>query len=303
MDPTIPDGSLLVSYSTIDVSQGDIITFYSDQSESLITHRIVGEDEEGLITQGDNNPTTDQEIGISPLTQEQVRSKAVNFGGSPLYIPYLGTIVLLIQSNLIPIILLILIGQIGISLVRNRISTYRVHSNLVAKDIFQPLFIIVILVLTIVFIITATTISVPFVFTDNEATAQQQYVININEEEPTEKVTVTIDDSTLSKRLYVTNGFEIIERPTRNGSETTFTVRLPEQDTTGSYRTSLTIYKIPPGIPTDVAQQLVYISPVLPSGLSSIILILPFYLIYRFYIGPSTPIRNTRISRIIEKYN
>ena len=59
MRPTIEAGDLLFIHKENSYSEGDIVTYVNDQKQ-IVTHRIVGTDEEGLfITQGDNNKFED----------------------------------------------------------------------------------------------------------------------------------------------------------------------------------------------------------------------------------------------------
>lgn len=65
MEPTLRVDDYIIIRKTdpSDLAEGDIISFYSDQSDirgKLVTHRIVGVDEDGrFITRGDANPTED----------------------------------------------------------------------------------------------------------------------------------------------------------------------------------------------------------------------------------------------------
>ena len=65
MEPTLRVDDYIIIRKTdpSELAEGDIISFYSDQSDirgKLVTHRIVGVDEDGrFITRGDANPTED----------------------------------------------------------------------------------------------------------------------------------------------------------------------------------------------------------------------------------------------------
>lgn len=60
MEPTICAGDLVVYHDGTDITEGDIITFYSDAFPvPIVTHRVVAVTEHGYLTRGDNNPHSD----------------------------------------------------------------------------------------------------------------------------------------------------------------------------------------------------------------------------------------------------
>lgn len=75
-----------------DVSEGDVVTFYSQERDRLTTHRVIDKTPEGLITQGDNSFQTDQERGDPPITDSTLEGKVINFRGSVLTISNLATL-------------------------------------------------------------------------------------------------------------------------------------------------------------------------------------------------------------------
>lgn len=301
MDPTITSGSLLVTYETHNVAVDDIVTFYSEQTEGFVTHRITETTDNGLfITLGDNNAVTDQEIGIKPLAPSDITSKAVEFNGEPVYIPYLGQLFTIFGQNLL-LLTSIGFGVLGfIYTVQQRVNSRRVYSEIVAKDIFQPIFAVALAMLILLFMFNATLLSVPFVYTSEETAAQQQYVLYTGDEIQQETITINSSSSWYTDKLYVTEGFEPITID-ETINQTIINSQLPTRANPGSYETTVSIYTVPAVLPQSLAQQTATISPVIPVTASSLILIAPFYLIYRFYIGPNTPSRNPRISKVLSR--
>lgn len=62
MVPTLPVGALVVvrSVQADDIRNGDILTFaHPDDPRRLVTHRVVGREDDGFVTQGDANPAPD----------------------------------------------------------------------------------------------------------------------------------------------------------------------------------------------------------------------------------------------------
>lgn len=104
MEPTIDagDGFVAIPSVTGEPEPGDVVTFEATELHDggLTTHRIVGETEEGYITQGDANPFTDQDGGEPPVTEGQIVASALQVGDSVVTIPHLGTAAMGIQSGL-----------------------------------------------------------------------------------------------------------------------------------------------------------------------------------------------------------
>jgi signal peptidase len=99
MEPTIETGEAFVTIPDVvagDVEVGDVVVFQAKEIQDgrLTTHRIVEETNEGYITQGDNNPFTDQGNDEPPVTEEQIVGIAWQPGGDVVTIPYVGAAVL-----------------------------------------------------------------------------------------------------------------------------------------------------------------------------------------------------------------
>ena len=77
MADTIQINDVILVKITKEVEQNDIITF--EYNEDIITHRIINKTEEGLITKGDANNSTDK-----PITIDNVIGKVIKI------IPRLG---------------------------------------------------------------------------------------------------------------------------------------------------------------------------------------------------------------------
>lgn len=105
MQPTLDPGDGFVAIPAPiagGFSDGDVVTFEAQeiQGGGLTTHRVVDETERGYITQGDNNPFTDQD-GDEPVVQDaDIVSKALSINGNVVVIPHLGTVAMTLQSTL-----------------------------------------------------------------------------------------------------------------------------------------------------------------------------------------------------------
>ncbi|MFO7928017.1 MAG: S26 family signal peptidase [Halobacteriota archaeon] len=105
MAPTIEAGDGFVAVPTAvagPVEEGDVVTFDARNLHGggLTTHRVVGETDEGYVTQGDANAVTDQDDTEPHVSDGQIKAKALQIDGEVVAIPHLGTAVMGIQSGL-----------------------------------------------------------------------------------------------------------------------------------------------------------------------------------------------------------
>lgn len=88
MEPALSVNDLIVTQAQTDYAPGDIVSFAS--GSTLVTHRIVQENPDGFVTQGDANNATD----IQPVAPEQIVGKVV------LSIPAVGIVLGYLQTPL-----------------------------------------------------------------------------------------------------------------------------------------------------------------------------------------------------------
>ena len=105
MEPTIEtgDGFIAVPAQVAGpVEKGDVVTFQARELHGggLTTHRVVDETDAGYITQGDNNPVTDQDGAEPHVTDGQIVAKALQVNGEPVVIPQFGTAVMGLQGGI-----------------------------------------------------------------------------------------------------------------------------------------------------------------------------------------------------------
>lgn len=105
MSDTLEEGDGFVSVPAPlagDAGQNDVVVFQAEEIHGgdLTTHRIVEERPEGYITQGDNNPFTDQSTGEPPVTDGQVKAVALTMNGEVVRIPQLGSGAAMVSSTL-----------------------------------------------------------------------------------------------------------------------------------------------------------------------------------------------------------
>lgn len=110
MEPVIPTGSIVyINTRDTAVTAGDIVAFYETE-DIVVTHRIVGYEEDGFTTKGDANDSEDQNtvyqdaiIGTyvfnipgAGYLVSSMSSKTIIFAGQeiPAFIPYVIVIML-----------------------------------------------------------------------------------------------------------------------------------------------------------------------------------------------------------------
>ncbi|MHC1584818.1 MAG: signal peptidase I [Candidatus Syntropharchaeia archaeon] len=77
--------------------KGDIIVF--ERGGEMVMHRVVEITENGYITKGDNLDETDQEMGVHPITEDQIHGFAPVIDGHPILIPKLGMVTRIVSKN------------------------------------------------------------------------------------------------------------------------------------------------------------------------------------------------------------
>jgi len=115
MSPSVEKGDGFVavpSFVTGSPSVGDVVVFEAEevQDGGLVTHRIVGETEEGYVTKGDANPFTDQDGGEPYVTEDDVLAEALSIGGTVVAVPRLGVAVRTARGTVAGILGLVGIG-------------------------------------------------------------------------------------------------------------------------------------------------------------------------------------------------
>jgi signal peptidase I len=76
MVPTFYRGDMIIVYGDKNIKVGDTVVFDSPEKKYPIIHRIYEMRDDGIVTKGDNNPTTDEgRWGVIPL--DNIYGKAI----------------------------------------------------------------------------------------------------------------------------------------------------------------------------------------------------------------------------------
>lgn len=100
MSPNINEGDVIIitKCKKDDLKKGEIITFKSNVTGDVVTHRITDITKEGkFITKGDNNNVTDEEV----LEFDQVKGRFV------LKIPVVGKAIVILKSKVFILIMIV----------------------------------------------------------------------------------------------------------------------------------------------------------------------------------------------------
>ncbi len=120
MEPTYKTGSVIYYKKTSleDLKENDVITFVSRKGE-LVSHRIVGIDNDQFETKGDANEVKD----VSKVSYENIKGKVARFS-----IPYVGYYIRNVNDNLTIIVLTLVIILVSEFLLSN-IETFDINKK------------------------------------------------------------------------------------------------------------------------------------------------------------------------------
>ncbi len=164
MEPTVERGDAVVAVPDFLVEReygpGDVIVFddVTLTESGPTTHRIVEETETGYVTQGDNNPVTDQAGREPVVTRNRVLGYVPEPGGDPVVIPFVGSAVLFVQESALgqPVRLVGLgVGLVVLGLVSSFFESRRYDREKTDRSGLRPLLLIPLVVTAVVVIATA----------------------------------------------------------------------------------------------------------------------------------------------------
>ena len=287
MEPTIGvnDGYLVIPAG--EVTAGDIVTFWSAEKSAYVTHRIVGNSDTGFITQGDNNPSTDQRSGYPAVSRDEIVGKVLTVDGSPLLIPYLGGGISSLQRNL-PLVLGALAGAMGLYSIRATGPKQRRGLSRV-QDIFQPLFVICFISITCLLAYGGGGHTVTLVAVSSPGLSDAPNTVSLGSAKPV-AFTLTQDASPLMHRVVKTHGMTVTSE-VRNATAIQVSGSVTPPVSIGPVPVGASITQYPAVIPRSLVEWLQSIHPLLASGTCSFLLLAPFWVLYRLSLDPRAALR------------
>lgn len=310
MAPTIETNDGYVVVPAGDTDAGDIITFYSAERDSYVTHRAVTVTDDGIVTKGDGNPSTDQAAGYPLVAQTAVTGKVLRVDGAPVLLPQLGAALGLVETYWY-----LAAGLVGGYLLFGIASDNRRRTREAirrSRDIVLPVTVLAIVAGIVVVSLGAAHQTEVYTVSDQPTTDPRTLTVG---EPRTESLTVTTTTTPLTHVVTDTDGMRIVESTpvdpeTATGPSTeatgwfpwqstvatrqNVTVEIPPQEANGTHATSLTTTPYPAVLPGTVIDGLHGIHPVVGAVTTVFASIAPLYLLYWLLIDPTAPLRAPR---------
>lgn len=287
MEPTIGvnDGYVLVPAN--DVAVGDIVTFRSPERDAYVTHRVVGRSGDGFVTKGDNNPTTDQRSGYSPVARDEILGEVLTFDGAPVLIPQLGAAIQTVQSHTFELVggALVLVG------LHSARAAGRARRRSVTRvgGLFGPILLVGFVVLTVGFAYGGAAHEVTLVAVSPSVSSSAPNVVPVGAPHPLD-VTLRQEARPLLHRVVVADGMAVTER-TRNATTVRVRGAVAPPESVGPVRVRVTVSRYPAIVPRGLLVRLQRVHPLAAGGVSVLPVVTLFWLSYRTVVDPRTPLR------------
>ena len=281
MEPTIQTGDGYIVVPAGAVERGDIVTFWSDYRREYVTHRLVGETEGGFLTQGDNNPSTDQAVGHPPVERADIVGKVLTIDGSPLIIPSLGTLVDTVGNHrpllggLLGLLVLVQISSASGTTLPSRPVTD-------SAELIHLLFAVGIIAGTGIVFLTGSTIAFPLAGTAGGAPADAVVL----DGDGTSTVNFTVADVPFTQRTVSATGVTIVDQRT-SGETLSLVIEADDRDGTATVR----FYQYPAVMPLWMLERTQAIHPLLAAVCTVSLTFVPVYLLWLTLFAGGAPIR------------
>ncbi|WP_253737555.1 signal peptidase I [Halohasta salina] len=311
MSPTIDtnEGYVLVPAGT--VHPGDVITFYSEERATYVTHRATQVTSDGIVTKGDGNPSTDQASGYPLVQPSDVSGKLLTVGGRLVVIPYLGTLLGAITSYWY-----LVVGALGAYLLFGGSGSDRRRTRkhvLRSREIVLPV-VVLVFVAGVVFV-SQGAVQQTTVYTVTEQPTPIPSTLTVGEA-ATESISLQTTKSPFAHVVTETDGMEIVRMTPESGtavdnqppreatgwlpwhpfesSTQRIETRIPAQETAGPHATSIRMHPYPAVLPGELITRLHEIHPLVAAISTVGTSVLPLSLVYWLFVDTTAPLRSGR---------
>ncbi|MDD2534074.1 MAG: signal peptidase I [Eubacteriales bacterium] len=288
MSPLIDVNDAFLIWPTGHYEIGDVITYRPKTlPATYITHRIVGKNERGFLTQGDHAPYQDQRVGEPPISDAQIAGEVLSLYGQPLIIPQLGTLAAGIGQGLGPSsswVAILLIAAGIISLIWNRIIPSKKKKTRLRwrlRHLYRLVGVIAtVLILTSVLVLSQVT-QVRYLVSEKPSQVVNRVLLN----HPGELSMTVRNQGLWPVWLEVAGtGDTVATKASRivwPYQETKVTLMVPAESSTGWYQRYLHINQYPILFPEGILRLFYQFSPVA----ALVATLAAFWLWYRAWIG------------------
>lgn len=284
MEPTLHKGDVVLTHDTDSIDKGDVAVFYSPDRGQEVAHRVVETTEDGYITQGDNNPSTDQSDGLPPVQDSQIQGEVVQIGEQPATLP-IGNVLSVFLNRPAAISPLLAIVFLTLLILRQD-STQRGRQNIEeVGDVIRPLLLIA-FVASIAFMqLGAASTTVAVLFTEDGGS---QPTVEEVGEEATIDATIESREPAFSHQIVSADGpvsaEEIRETEERGSSD--IRINVETRATEGVQQGKIIVYNYPAVLPSGIIETLHRIHPLVAAATVSAVMFIPVWLIYLLVIDP-----------------
>lgn len=292
MEPAIMEGDGYVIRHTPDVDVGDVITFRSPERGGFVTHRVVDESPEGLITKGDNNPSRDQAAGMPPVPRDAVVGEVVALGDDPLTIPAIGTATRWLDEHRLGALLVL--GLLALAALLGSGDGAVARDVVYVADIALPLFLGVVVVSAGLMLYGTTFEDLQYVATQGGSPAPHTVAVD---EPMTQRVDIDMFATPLTTTVIDADGVEMINA-SGSGSEQTIWVKVPAIESTGAYTATVSVHPYPAVVPRHWLERLHGLHPVAAMATAITAVFGPIVALYALFMDGRARLRAPRSRRL-----
>lgn len=303
MDPTLTTNDLYVIGPATTVETGDIIIFEQPVSGKITVHRVVGKTSAGYLTKGDANEVVDQEVGIQPVTGDDIRGKIPVIAGHLLIIRNgFTTFGFLINNWFISVILGVIVLLVPSSLNKlKKTPQNRDPSRPIETSDLGKIVPVLLIVATAAFIYITPSVYTGGVVATTGPIAETNRV-NVPVGEPSE---FTITLAAEGNRRFVTPVAKVsggrLQTTTWHDGNVTLTMAVGPYAEKGRKEITISFYRYPASLPSSWLHTLHNVHPFIAALVSMTIIVCPLGVFYYFMI-PHAPIRLTHIQKKLDRY-
>jgi signal peptidase len=286
MEPTLQPGDAYLVSTLGAAEEGDVVTFQSPEREGFVTHRVVDVTDEGLITKGDANPSTDQAGGAPPVPRSAVLGEAITVGGLLLVIPGLGGVLSLFGSNALPVaVALVVLGAVGTLL--DGAARVPDREVIYVRDVVGPLLLGLAVTVVAVAVLATSVHAVTYPVTEPDAGPEGALTVG----EPAERtVEVQVNQPPLTHVVVEASGMSVVDRTVEESMIRT-TVAIPAQETTGTFEGTIHVRSYPATLPPALLEGLQDVHPSVAWVASTGTVFGPLVLVYLLLFDSRSTVR------------